>query len=259
MDRPAVVLHVCASLDGRITFAPNTTIFSPQPEAELFCTRQEWQDFHDGVCQHHQPDMFLEGSNMLVAENQPLAELPAFVGDATPLYQDFLPNEIVERQGRTTWTSVVDGRGRFRNGYTAATHDPSTYMIHLVSEAVPSEYLAFLRARMIPYLIEGKQRVDLKGMLRKVKRKLGVNTILTSSGGKLSGALIRESLLDEINLLLCPVVIGGYATPTLFASPEIDWTGGRASKLSLVESRKIGDDKVWLRYRVPHDSQHSLV
>ncbi len=168
---------------------------------------------------------------MLVAENAPLAELPAFTGDAEPLYQDFLPTEIMERQGRTTWTSVVDGRGRFRNGYIAATDNPSTYMIHLVSAAAPSEYLAFLRARMIPYLIEGKERVDLQKMLWKVKQKLNVSTILTSSGGKLSGALIRASLLDEINLLVCPVVIGGYATPTLFASPEIDWTTGGASKL----------------------------
>ncbi len=250
MDRPEVVLHVCASVDGRITFAPNTTMFSPQPEADLFCTHQEWKTFVDGVYQHHKPDMFLEGSNMLVAENESLTDLPAFDGDVSLLYQDFLPKEIMERKDRTTWTSVIDGRGRFRNGYTADDDNPSTYMVHLVSESVPSEYLAFLQSRIIPYLVEGKQRVDLKRMFQKVKQKLNVSTIITSSGGRFSGALIRESLLDEINILVCPVVIGGYATPTLFASPEIDWTTGSASKLSLVESRNVGSDKFWLRYKV---------
>ncbi len=252
MNRPQVVLYVGASVDGRITLGSNSTMFDSFKQPELYdmlCTREEWESFTKAVCDIHKPDMFLEGSNMLVAENQELAELPEFHGDLGSLYQDFLPEDIVNHPGRKTWTSVVDGRGRFRNGYTADCDDPETYMIHLTTETAPPEYLAFLRARNIPYLIEGQKWVDLPKMLEKVKTKLNVNTIATSSGGRLSGALIRYSQLDEINILLSPIVIGGYTVPTLFASPEPKWPEIEPNKLQLMEVKNFPKDKLWLRYK----------
>ena len=252
MDRPKVVLYVGASVDGRITLGPHTTMFDAfkQPELyEMLFTREEWERFTQAVFTLHEPDMFLEGSNMLVAENEPLADLPQYEGKPDGLYQDFLPDAIIHRPGRKTWTAVVDGRGRFRNGYTADGDDPETYMVHLTSETAPPEYLAFLRQRGIPYLIEGRDRVDLPKMFAKVQTKLGVKTIATSSGGRLSGALIRASLLDEINILLSPVVIGGYSIPTLFASPEPVWPTLLPNQLRLLEVRSLPNDKLWLRYK----------
>ncbi len=253
MTRPKVVLYVGASVDGRITMAPNSTMFDTykQPELyEMLFKREEWESFTKVIFDIYKPNMFLEGSNMVVAENDELAELPQFNGEIETLYQDYLPDDILNRPGRKTWTSVVDGRGRFRNGYTADCDDPETYMVHLTTKTAPPEYLAFLHQRNIPYLIEGKNRVDLPKMFEKVKTKLNVNTIATSSGGKLSGALIRSSLLDEINILLSPVVIGGYSIPTLFASPEPQWPTIKPNKLQLMEVQNLVNDKLWLRYRV---------
>jgi len=216
----------------------------------MLCTREEWKSFSETIIDLYKPDMFLEGSNMVVAENQELAELSHYDGDLDQLYEDYLPDDIVNRAGRKTWTSVVDGRGRFRNGYTAECDDPETYMVHLTTETAPPDYLAFLRSRHIPYLLEGKNRVDLPRMFDKVKSKLKVETIATSSGGRLSGALIRASLLDEINILLSPIVIGGFSIPTLFSSPELNWPTIIPNKLHLIEMKNFMNDKLWLRYSV---------
>lgn len=253
MNRPKVVLYVGASVDGRITMGTNSTMFDTykQPELyEMLFSAEEWESFRKAIFEVHQPDMFLEGCNMLVSENQELTELPPYEGGIDDLYQDYLPEDILNRPSRKTWTSVVDGRGRFRNGYTAECDDPETYMVHLTSETVPPEYLAFLRSRHLPYLIEGRGKVDLPKMFDKVKTKLNVNTIATSSGGKLSGALLRASLLDEINILQSPLVIGGYTIPTLFASPEPQWPSILPSKLKLIEVKNFMNDKLWLRYKV---------
>lgn len=253
MTRPKVVLYVGASLDGRITMNSNSTMFDAykQPELyEMLFTKDEWASFTNEIFQIYKPDMFLEGCNMLVAENQELTELPPYDGDLEVLYQDYLPDDIINRPGRKTWTSVVDGRGRFRNGYTADGDDPKTYMVHLTTETAPPEYLSFLRQRSIPYLIEGQNKVNLPQMFDKVKTKLNVQTIATSSGGKLSGALIRNSLLDEINILLSPIVIGGYTVPTLFASPEPNWPTILPHKLQLLEVKNFMNNKLWLRYKV---------
>ncbi len=253
MNRPKVVLYVGASVDGRITMAPNSTMFDiyQQPELyEMLFSREEWESFSKAIFELHKPDMFLEGCNMLVAENQELTELPPFEGDDSDFYQDYLPEDILKRPGRKTWTSVVDGRGRFRNGYTAECDDPETYMVHLTTETAPPEYLAFLRSRHLPYLIEGKNKVDLPKMFQKVKTRLKVHTIATSSGGRFSGALIRSGLLDEINILQSPLVIGGYTVPTLFAAPEPEWPAILPQKLQLLEVKNFMNDKLWLRYKV---------
>ena len=253
MNRPQVLLYVCASVDGRITMAPGATMFDMYKQPELYamlCAPEEWQSFSKAVFDLYKPDMFLEGSHMVVAEKAELTELPGFEGDPEDLYGDYLPEDILRRPGRKTWTAVVDGRGRFRNGYTADCDDPATYMVHLTTQTAPPEYLAFLRQRHIPYLIEGQDRVDLPRMLEKVKSKLGVNTIATSSGGRLSGALIRASLLDEINILLSPIVIGGYEIPSLFSSPGPEWPTFLPDKLQLVDVTTLPHGKLWLRYKV---------
>ena len=98
--------------------------------------------------------------------------------------------------------------------------------------------------------MEGDGKVDLPAIFSKVKTKLGVETIVTSSGGRLAGALIRRNLLDEINILMSPVVIGGTAVPTLFDSPDPVWPEIKPNRLQLIDCRKMEHERVWLRYRV---------
>lgn len=256
MNRPKVILYVSASIDGRITMGTNATMFDAFQQPELYNmmgTMEDWAGFTKAIKELYQPDMFLEGSHMVISETAELTKLPDYVGDPSELYQDFLPEDILRRPGRKTWTSLIDGRGRFRNGYNAECDDPETNMVYLSTQTAPPEYLAFLRSRNLPYMLEGKGRVDLPRMLEKVKTKLNVQTIATSSGGMLSGALIRSSLMDEINILFNPLVIGGFTIPTLFASPEPKWPSILPSRLRLLDVQTLNNDRLWLRYQVLND------
>ncbi len=253
MPRPRVILYVCASADGRVTMGPHETMFDMLARPELYdllIPVAEWSSFTERIKELHRPGMSLEGSNMVVDSRQPLVPLPAYAGDPAALFEDFLPPEIVNRPGRRTWTAVVDGRGRFRGGYTACEDDPATYMIHLTSRLAPPEYLAFLRERRIPYLVSGDSGVDLPAMMVKIRERLQVTTIITSSGGCLAGALIRQGLLDEINLLVSPLVIGGTETPVLFRSQELHWPDITPHRLKLLDCRKMENDRIWVRYVV---------
>ena len=78
---------------------------------------------------------------------------------------------------------------------------------------------------------------------------LGVATVLVTSPGILGGALLRQGLVDEINLEFFPSVIGGTATPSLFRSPELG-EAERPARLSLVSNETLEDGRVWVRYRV---------
>ena len=189
----------------------------------------------------------MQGSGSFVAEGEALRELPRFAGDATQLHEDYLPDEIIHRPDHKTWLTVVDGRGRMRSGYKGEDN-PGCYMLHLTSHAAPLDYLAFLRAERIPYIIAGEDRVDLPLAMQKMKSRLGVTCLVSSAGGRLNGALLRAGLVDELNLILRPEAIGGTATPTLFDSPELE-PDEYPTRFKLLSAQVCADGQLWLRYQ----------
>ncbi len=246
MERPKVALFVSASLDGRITLGSNLTMFDTDERHESLGTRECWKSFTERAKEMYRPQLMFDGSNMVVKAGAELRELPPFEGDPGPLYHDFLPNEVVNDPARNGWLGLVDGKGRFRNGYHG---EGGWHIIHFTTLDAPPEYLTFLRRENIPYLVCGRGKVDLAGILAKARDLLGVESAVTSSGGRLSGALLRAGLLDEVNVWLNPVVIGGFETPCLFDSPELapdEWP----TALELVSAEPFGDGGLWLRYRV---------
>jgi riboflavin biosynthesis pyrimidine reductase len=212
----------------------------PDGNAEL------WREVEHYIGRVHQPQANMQGSGSFVKEGEELKPLPPFEGDPAPLYRDFLPDEIVHRPEHKTWLVVVDGRGRLRSGYKGEDN-PGCYMLHLTSRAAPAEYLAFLQREKIPYLIAGERQVDLPCVMDKIKTVLDVNCLVSTAGGKLSGALLRAGLVDEINLIFRPEIIGGVETPSLFDSPDLkpdEWP----VRLNLISAQVRADGFVWLRY-----------
>ncbi len=251
MERPHVSLYVSASIDGRITLAPNRTMFDMDERDSSLGTEEEWEKFSERMEEIYEPGVWMDGSNMLVKEGAELRELEEYDGDPENLYEDFLPNDVIEDPDRKGWLAVVDGRGRVRGGYKG---EEDKHIIHLVSHGVHPDYLAFLRENDIPYLIAGEDRVDLRKVLEKLSSKLEVENVITSSGGKLSGALLGKGLLDEINIRFNPVIIGGFETPSLFDSPELEkdeWP----EDLEFIDGNMEDDGHIWVRYRVKKRSE----
>lgn len=62
----------------------------------------------------------------------------------------------------------------------------------------------------------GRQHVDLRRALELTGQLLGVRTVVCTGGGRLGGALLRQGLVDEVDIELLPWAIGGRGTPALF-------------------------------------------
>ncbi|MFU8796310.1 MAG: dihydrofolate reductase family protein [Dehalococcoidia bacterium] len=246
MDRPYVILCVSASIDGRVSLGPNRTMFDLGKRDEVLGTREEWEEFYGSFQERYQPDVYMEGSSMIVKEGAELRTLAPYDGDPEKLRRDYLPREVIDRPGRKGWLAALDGRGRLRSGYTGEEDRP---LMHLVSRSVSPEYLAFLRRTGIPYLVAGQERVDLALALNKMKEKLGVRTVLTSSGGRLAGALLKLGLLDEVHIRFNPVIIGGFNAPVLFASPDLE-EGEPPVSLEVIETWACPAGHIFVGYRV---------
>ncbi|MGY1669835.1 RibD family protein [Geodermatophilus sp. SYSU D00710] len=93
-------------------------------------------------------------------------------------------------------------------------------------------------------LVTGGERVDLAAALAELGRR-GLRTVRVDSGGGLTGALLAAGLVDEVSLLVHPVLAG--------AGPR--WHGAAPLPrvpLELTGCRGPEEDggPVWLRYRV---------
>ncbi|MFN2167189.1 MAG: deaminase, partial [Anaerolineae bacterium] len=99
-------------------------------------------------------------------------------GDAEALYQDFLPEAVVQRPGHRGWFTVVDGRGRVRDwikdGAMFGEEFAGWHLMVLAAHQTPAAYLADLQREQIPYLVAGQARVDLGLALDKLGTKLEV-------------------------------------------------------------------------------------
>lgn len=252
MNRPRLVVHAVASLDGRMSLGPNRTGFEDVADARwqaIWASGETGDQRLRRLRQLHQPQVFLEGSGSFVREGDELMPLPPVQGDPQSLYQDYSPPTVVERPGHQGWFAVVDGRGRMRSGVKEFEGWPGWHSLHLVSHGVPPEYLAYLQRQGIPYLIAGRQRVDLPRVLEKLAARLNVTCIVSTAGGRLNGALLRAGLVDEINIEFLPGVIGGMDTPSLFDSPDLEpdqWP----VRLRLLSAQVESAGRVWLRYEV---------
>jgi len=250
MAKPKVVTFNVASLDGRIAASRDRLLMWGD---ERWQTLGEAGDAYRWLKALHQPQASLEGSGSLVREEDEPEPLPLVDGDASHLYDDYLPEPVTGRPGHRGWFTAVDGRGRVRNwikdGAAFGEEWQGWHTLVLACHATPAAYLAYLRREAIPYLVAGSERVDLGLALDKLGSRLGVTTLLSTAGGRLNGALLRAGLVDEVNVELLPGVVGGLDTPSLFDSPALG-PEENPVRLELISALVPGaGGQVWLRYR----------
>jgi len=246
-SRPYVIMQMSISVDGRIALGPDMTMFDTHPASALLPEESPlWEKVTEAIETEWHPQGTLMGSGTLQRNDAPLQELPAFTGDASGLYEDFLPEDVVAKT--QTWAILIDGRGRCRSGYKA-TETPGHHILHVVSASAPADYLAYLRVEHIPYLIGGHEHADLTSALSKLHAKLGVRVVRLWGGGTLNGVMLRKNLVDEIHLIVKPVLIGGHRTPTLADCDDLTPETTPAI-LELLSVKTERDGFLWLHYKV---------
>lgn len=134
---------------------------------------------------------------------------------------DFLVNDLsgfyavaFDTHGKLGWRSnkIIDPDGD--PGYDGAQ------IIEVLSEDVDERYLTYLEAMEIPYIFAGETSIDVEIALFKLKNIIGCEALLLEGGSIINGAFERAGAVDELSLVVAPV-IGGKDSKPLFMDSDI--------------------------------------
>ena len=94
--------------------------------------------------------------------------------------------------------------------------------------------------------------LDLKKLLLNIKEKYNAERITIQSGGNLNGLFLRENLIDYVNIVIAPLLVGGRDTSTLIDGEAISSIEelNKLKALELIECNKLNNSYVQLIYKV---------
>lgn len=137
---------------------------------------------------------------------------------------------------------VVDTKG------TLLWRDDSnsgTPLVVIASEAVTTEYLAYLDSLHISWIVCGKTRIDLRRAAEILYSEFGVERMAIVGGGTINAAFLHAGLLDEVSILLGPGIDGRKGMTSTFDGLPM---GTEPVNLKLTSVQPYKDGAVWLRY-----------
>jgi riboflavin biosynthesis pyrimidine reductase len=151
------------------------------------------------------------------------------------------------RRDAKAWGIFLDAKGKAVWARSDIGGDP---ILVILTEAVSDTHLAGLRADGVSYIFAGATEIDLAVALETLNRELGIERILLEGGGAANGALLRAGLVDEISLVVSPVVDGSSGAPSVFNSGDVDLGPAPIERMALTSHEVLEGGAVWLRYRL---------
>jgi len=229
MLRPYVICHMCTTIDGKILGERWPKLAYGRDSASLFETTAA----SFGV-----PAWLVGTTTMREFAAGPMKLKPARGSIDRS-------DRLAEPRARR-FAIGVDARGalRFRRSEVGGDH-----VVLLVTERASDAYLSHLRAAGVSYLFCGRERLDLRTALRKIREQLGLRKLMLEGGGRFNGAMLKAGLIDEISQVIVPVVDGGAGVSSLFDIPGRTPPAAAAS-LRTIGHRVLSGGVHWLRYRV---------
>ena len=109
------------------------------------------------------------------------------------------------------------------------------------------EQLAEIRKLAEVYCVaDVDQGIDLLAVSEKLYQ-MGARKLLLEGGGTLNFAMLKQGLVDELYLTLCPLIFGGDLATTAVGGAGFAFD--QVPQLELLELKQGSNDRLYLRYR----------
>ena len=201
MNRPYVICHMLQSIDGKIAGG----FFREKQTLEL-------AKIYSDISKDYNGDAIIYGTT--TAQEMFLSSKTAPGLNQNPIQKI----DYIYKNDKNKWIVVIDPQGQI-------SFDQSVYqnprlkdknLIVILTENISSQYLETLKSLNISYLFTGKDEIDLRLALEKLYDLFSIKKLLLQGGGITNTYFIKEDLIDELSLVVSPVVSGEEKQPNIF-------------------------------------------
>lgn len=229
-SRPHVICHMATSIDGR-------TLPDRWRPTGAFK-----QGIYEEVHQQFGSDAWLIGRTT----GAEFAEEGTTYPDRTT--ETFSRTAWQPKPGAKSYAIVLDAHGKIAWGINDIGGDP---IVVVLTEQVSDAHLVGLRADGVGYCFAGKQAIDIPLALRILHNEMRIERLMLEGGGEVNGAFLRAGVVDEVSVLVIPVVDGAKGAPSLFDSRAGETTPADAVRTMRLDScQALDGGVVWLRYSI---------
>lgn len=237
MNKPHIICHMLTSLDGKIT---GDYLATSETESGLLAYETTHASFHATAC--------LAG-RISMEENFTFFQKPVF--DAIPAI--YYREDYIAEQNLNDYLVVIDTSGKiaWQTNIVQYMERPPAHIIEILTHKATDEYISYLRKYQISYLFAGDSELDLPLALDKLYRLFEIKTLIVSGGGRTNGYFLRKNLIDEISIIVVPVISGDDNAVALFTGADnLPTAISTRFKLNKVET--LEGSCIWMRYHDKH-------
>lgn len=217
MNRPYIICHMVMSLDGKVT---GDFLFTPEcgSATEIYYDINRKLRCSGFICGRvTMEESFTGGYYPDLSKYEP-------VGNGRDSKTDFIPDYLsgfyavaFDPKGRLGWKSaeITDPDGD--PGYDGAQ------IIEVLTELADERYIGYLESMKIPYIFAGEDEIDVEIALHKLRSLFGCETLLLEGGSIINGSFQRADAIDELSLVVAPIVAGDNSKPLFMNSIISDY------------------------------------
>ena len=105
-------------------------------------------------------------------------------------------------------------------------------------------------SNIIPILYE--KEINFTDLMQKLAGEYGVEKLTLQSGGTLNATLLREGLIDKLQIVVAPVLVGGKDTSTLIDGESLHNKSDllKLRPLELIQAKPLENSYLLLEYKV---------
>lgn len=230
---PYTICHMTPSIDGRITSGKGRRT-------------EEWEPLLKGYNEYYRIEKKFRADAWLCGRIT--AEIYASVRNTElPRIKETITksDNVALLNHKGNYAVIVDTKGRLRWKSNQLLGD---HLVIVITETTPKNYLAYLRDKKISYIIGGKRDIDFSRVFQVLKTKFGIKKMLIEGGGKLNGSILKAGLIDEISLLIAPLVVGSTNAPSIFDREPLS-IKELPKRFQLIDIKRLKDSMIWVRYK----------
>jgi len=213
---PNIIIHNSISLDGSlINFDVN-------------------MELHYQIARNYKPDAHLIGSNTIKSGIE-------LYGSAPP--EEKIDFKKPERDEKLPYWIIIDTKGTLQGQlHEVRRFELCKDVVLLLSEETPETYINYLKERDYDFHIVGKEYINLKKSLKLLVKNYNIKILLTDCGRILGNLLLNQGFVDEISLLIHPVIVGDKSY-NIFNNID------KKIKLKLLKNEILDKGYIWLTFK----------